>query len=94
MILSHKIVDDYALAPPLDPTTAVIHRHFPVLIFIVQNKALPSKKHVFDGLTVMISACHVTNRGRSGFDSPSESNIYEFMSLSIAQIPDSLFIPF
>ena len=53
MILSRKIIDDYTLAPPLDPTTAVIHRHFPDLIFIMQNKALPSKKHVFDGLTVI-----------------------------------------
>ena len=43
----------------------------------------------------MISACHKpTKRGRSGFDSPSESNIYEFMSLSIAQIPDSSFFFF
>ena len=27
---------------------------------------------IFDGLTVMISACHMTMRGRPGFDSPSE----------------------
>ncbi len=49
-------------------------------------------KNVFDGLTVMISACHdTTKRGRSGFDSPSESKIYAFMSLSLAQTPDSFF---
>lgn len=29
--------------------------------------------NVFDGLTVMISACHERYRGRPGFDSPSES---------------------
>ncbi len=51
-----------------------------------------TQKNIFDGLTVMISACHYsTKRGRSGFDSPSESKIYEFMSLSIAQTPDSFF---
>ena len=49
----------------------------------------PAQKHLFDGLTVMISACHLsllplptkrfpsgnneTMRGRPGFDSPSES---------------------
>jgi hypothetical protein len=32
-------------------------------------------KRIFDGLTVMISACHSAMRGRSGFDSPSESSL-------------------
>ena len=33
---------------------------------------MPAQYNFFDGLTVMISACHVTKRGRPGFDSPSE----------------------
>ena len=34
---------------------------------------------IFDGLTVMISACHFqAKRGRSGFDSPSESSYQLF----------------
>jgi hypothetical protein len=33
-----------------------------------------NRADLFDGLTVMISACHFqAKRGRSGFDSPSES---------------------
>jgi hypothetical protein len=37
------------------------------------NKKTCFNNHIFDGLTVMISACHATKRGRPGFDSPSES---------------------
>jgi hypothetical protein len=33
---------------------------------------IPFRYKVFDGLTVMISACHMAKRGRPGFDSPSE----------------------
>jgi hypothetical protein len=36
------------------------------------NMVLVFNNHIFDGLTVMISACHSTKRGRPGFDSPSE----------------------
>jgi hypothetical protein len=65
------------LFPPL-PKPSIL---FPFLL--QEAKQLEDiNNDVFDGLTVMISACQPTKRGRPGFDSPSESphSVYSLSS--------------
>ena len=63
------------------------------MLFINKTPSV-QMSNIFDGLVVMISACHCLSdnkRGRPGFDSPSESLI--FFALNFFPFPHSFLVP-